>query len=115
ADRPDRLIGDDQLAGIGAVGQRPGQLAGDERRGAARLALGAGLADADDRDAPGAPGRQCLGPDIGVGFAAGVAALGMADDGMATAGIPEHLGADIAGESSLGLGMAILASEPDAA
>src|SRR5207253_3700607 len=54
-------------------------------------------------------------PDIGIVFAASVAALGMAGDSVAAARIFQHLRADIAGEGALGLGMAILAAERDAA
>src|SRR5262249_47349275 len=71
--------------------------------------------DADNRDEPGAPCRQRLRPDIRIGLAAGVAALGMADDRVAAAGILQHLGADTAGKRPLRLAVAILGAERDRA
>src|SRR5580704_14498500 len=115
ADRPDRLIGDDQLVGGGPVRQRAGELRGNDGQRAASLALEAGLANTDDRNEPGAPAGYGLDVDLGIGFAAGMAALRMADDYMAAAGVLQHLGADAAGEGALGLGVAILAAEHDAA
>src|SRR5204863_7806240 len=105
---------DDQIAGSSAIGQRAGELSRDNGGRAARFALGAGLADTNDRDKPGAPSRHRLGTDIGIGLAAGVAAFGMADDRVAATGILQHLGADTAGKGTFWLGMTILPAEPDA-
>ena len=80
ADGPDRLIGDHQIGGGHAVRQRAVELAAEHVERLAGLALGAGLADADDRDEAGAPGGLRLGAHLGVGFLVQGAALGMADD-----------------------------------
>ena len=79
------------------------------------LALGPGLADADDRDKPGAPRRPRLRLHLRVGLAAGMPALGMPDNRVAASGVLQHLGADAAGERARRLRMAILAAERDAA
>ena len=50
-----------------------------------------------------------------VAFTVTVAALGMSEDDMATTGIGQHLGADVAGIRTLWRGMAILSAEGDAA
>ena len=68
ADRPDRLVGDHQIGTGCAIRQRAVDLAAEHVEGAAGIALGAGLADADDGGQPCAPGRQRLGADIGIGF-----------------------------------------------
>src|SRR5205814_10181809 len=83
----------------------------NDRHRPAPLTLGAGLTDADDRDETSAPCCQRLGPNIGIGLATGVAALGMADDRMAATGILQHLGADTAGEGALRLGMTVLSAQ----
>src|SRR5207302_10453798 len=99
----------------GAIGHRAGELPGNNLYCYARLALGAGLADADDRYEPRAPCRQSLRLHIRVGLAAGMTALGMTDDHVAATGIAQHLGADAAGEGARGRGVAILAAERDTA
>src|ERR1700736_3938628 len=75
ADRPDRLIGNDQLVGAGTVRQRAGELRGNNGQRTAGLALEAGLANTEDRNEPGAPAGYGLDVDLGIGFAAGMAAL----------------------------------------
>ena len=58
-DRPDRLIGDHQIGAGGAVGQRAVELAADHIQRLAGFALGALLADADDRDQARRGARPC--------------------------------------------------------
>ena len=62
ADGPDRLVGDHDRRHL--LGRQPGQraveLAPDDLRGLARLALGQQFADADDRRQPGRQGRLDL-------------------------------------------------------
>src|SRR6516165_1892113 len=50
ADRPDRLIGDDEVIASGAVRDRSGELGRDDIGGVSRLALQLRLPDAKDRD-----------------------------------------------------------------
>ena len=50
-----------------------------------------------------------------VAFTVTVAALGMSEDDMATTGIGQHLGADVAGIRTLWRGMTILSAKRDAA
>ncbi len=86
ADRPDRLVGDDQARPRPA---RAGSCAGEgaARAGVARpptaapgLALGELLADAQDRAQPGVDGAAELPADQLVGLAGVAAPLGVADD-----------------------------------
>ena len=59
--------------------------------------------------------RLGLGPHDGVGLAMVGAALGMADDHVAGAGIAQHLGGDVAGMGAARLGVAVLAAHQHAA
>ena len=87
----------------------------DNRLRKSRFALGPSLADAEDGDQPGAPSGGYFCADGGVGLAAAVAALGMAEDDVTATRIPEHLGANVAGIGPLLRGGAVLAAERDAA
>ena len=75
---------------------------------AARIALLLGLADADDRYQAGAPGRFRFLPHQRVALAMIGAALGMADNDRAGAGVRQHLGRKVAGMGARRLGVAIL-------
>ena len=68
ADGPDRLVGDDEVAAGGLVGDRSRELAGDHRLDLPAFALGPGFADADDRREPGAraPPGPWRAPDASV-------------------------------------------------
>ena len=81
----------------------------------AGVALGLGLADADDGEEAGAPGGGGLGGDERVGLAVVGAALGVADDDRHGAGVGEHLGGDVAGVGARGLRVAVLAAEREGA
>ena len=59
---------------------RAGELRRDTATARPASRSASGLADADDRDEPGAPGGGGLVADVGVGLAVGVPALGVADD-----------------------------------
>src|ERR1700748_1933283 len=85
--RPDRLIGHHQIAGIGRVGYRGLKLATADVEGLSLVALLLGFADADDSGQTGAPGRFGLLPNQCITLAMIGAALGMADDDRAGAGI----------------------------
>src|SRR5580704_250700 len=113
ADRPDRLVGNDETRGVGALRHGAGELAEDNRLLPSGLTLGARLADAEDRDKPGPPRAADLGADFGIALAVPVAALGMAENDVCAAGILQHLGADISGEGALLRGGAILAAQRD--
>ena len=67
ADRPDRLIGDDEIADAPS-GSEPSSWRADDVAGAAGLALGARLADANNGDQPGPMRRHGLGAHLGIGF-----------------------------------------------
>ena len=80
ANRPDRLIGDGKPRGVKIIRDRLGDLREHIINRAARFALLARLADAQDhRQSRRQPGLG-LGADIGVAFTAAFAPLAMADD-----------------------------------
>ena len=108
ADRPDRLVGDDQIGGGRPVGHRAGELAVENGERLAGLALCLGFADAEDGEQPGAPGGLGLGADQGVGLAVVGPPLGVADDDELAAGIGDHLGGNVAGMGARGCRMAVL-------
>ena len=74
-----------------------------------RVALG--LADADDRGQPGAPGGFGLLPHQGIAFTVIGATFGMADNDRAGAGIRQHFGREVAGVGAGRLGVAILGAD----
>ena len=115
ADRPDGLVGDDEVVGRGTVRDRSGELGCDDVGGPSRLALHLRLADAEDRHQPRAPRAENLLAHRRIAFAVAVAALGVTENDMAATGVGQHLGADVTGISTLGCGMAILTAEGDAA
>src|SRR5207237_3426044 len=78
ADRPDRLVGDDQLALLPVVGQRAREHLGDNPDMAPGAALGVGLADADDGGEAAGERRLGLGAHFGVGLVLIGAALAVA-------------------------------------
>jgi hypothetical protein len=114
ADRPDRLVGDDEAGGRRALGDRARDLVADDGEGAAGVALRLGLADAHDGEQPGAPGGAGLGQNQRIVLAMIGAALRMADDHGHGAGFAQHLGRDVAGMRALRLGVAVLAAHRDA-
>src|SRR5215510_4028939 len=115
ADRPDRLIGDDQIFGGGAVRQRAVELRPHHGERAAGLAFAAGLPDADNGREPGTAGGQRLLAHVGIGLPVVAAPLGVPDDGGGRAGVLEHFGRQVAGECAPGLGVAVLAADQNRA
>jgi hypothetical protein len=113
ADRPDRLVGNDNLSPRRIFRNRTRQLHADDRQGVACFPRCSRFADANDRREPRAQRRLGLGANDLIGFVVAAAALRMAKDHIARAGILEHFGGNIAGEGAVCLGMAILAAEPD--
>src|ERR1700685_2830950 len=109
ADRPDRLIGDDEIGKSSR--QRAVELRAHHRVGLAGIALGARFADADDGKQARAPRRQRLGAHHGIGLAVIMPTLGMADDDGTGAGVLEHFGGNIAGIGAGRFGMAVLAAD----
>ena len=89
ADRPDRLVGDDQLALLPLVGQRAGELARDDRRDARPPARSASLSPTQTiaDEAAGERGRG-LGADLRVALVLLGAALAMADDDQPARRLP---------------------------
>ena len=82
ADRPDRLVGDDDPVELLSVNRRQVglELAAQNRLGLAGVALGLALADAEDRLQPGGERRRDLAGQRLVGLAEVLAALGVAED-----------------------------------
>ena len=111
ADRPHRLVGNDQIVCRRPVGYRALKLCSHHRECASVLAFSAGLAHAHDGAKSGAARSEPLRPHIGVGFLVIGAPLGVADDDGASAGILEHLGRNVAGECSIGLRVTILRTQ----
>src|SRR3546814_13647750 len=101
ADRPDRLIGDDELAFMGVLGQRALQLPGPHRDMIAGGAVRLGFADADDGLETVAQRRIALGADVGVGLVIFGPALAVADHAEAGMGFLEHPGGAAAGTGAL--------------
>jgi len=115
ADRPDRLVGQDQLGVAEPFGERAGELAGDHRDMIAGEALGLGLADADDRLEAGGERGLGLGADDRVGLALLGAALGMPDDDQPRARFLEHRHRDAAGMGPARLEVAVLCADQEPA
>jgi hypothetical protein len=101
ADRPARLIGQGQPFGRGAVGQRLLDLRLDDPLGAPGVALGLGLAAAQDHLQPMPPRRRRLGPGVVAGLVLVGPALRMADDGQGRPGLDQHRRRDAAGMRAL--------------
>ena len=102
----------------GVGGRRAGRHAAGELRladviGLAGVALAFGFADADDRGEAGAPGGPGFGGDKRVALAVILAALGMTYDDGRGAGVAQHLGTDIAGESAGDFRTTILSADGD--
>ncbi len=112
ADRPDRLIGDDQILARGAVRYGAGELADHDLQRPAGIALGLALADADDGDEPG--------PPSGLGLEAHQrdrsrhdrrAARNGRESPKPRAGVRDHLGGDVAGMGAARIGVAVLRAD----
>ena len=115
ANRPDGLIGDDEVVGRGAVRNRSGELGRDDVGGLSGLALRLRLADAENRHQPRPPRAEHLLAHRRIAFTVAVAALGVTENDMAATGVGQHLGADITGVGTFGCSMAILTAEGNAA
>ncbi len=111
ADRPQGFVTDGTIGAGQVFRHAVFDLAGAKGQGLAGVAIGLRFADADKRHQAGRVGGRGLGGDLGVGFAIGSAAFGVADDHGGGAVIPQHLGADLAGEGARDLGVAILAAD----
>ena len=118
-DRPDRLVGDDEVAevrGVGrpAGGQRPAQLGVDDRLRPTGLAVRQLLADAQDRPQArlDAPGRACGAMSSSVSPASR-APLGVADDDPRRQS-HEHRCAHLAGVRAGGFLVDVLGTDGDA-
>src|SRR3546814_48602 len=114
ADRPDRLVGDDEAARLHAHGDGALHLARDHRQGLLGVALLLGLADADDGHQPGAERRLGLGAHLRIGLVVVGAPLGMADDDVAAADVAQHPRGGVAGVRARPGAVAVLAAEGDA-
>ena len=99
----------------GHAGQGGLHLVGDELHGHPQLPLLQALAHADDGIEPGLQGGVDLLVDRDVGLVVVLAALGVADDDVLHAGLLEHLCGDLAGVGAVGLVVAVLRADGDAA
>src|ERR1700757_1640578 len=109
ADRPDRFVGDGDALVI--IGQRTIQLRAQYIAGTSSVALGARFTDADNGKKPRAARRDGLGANRRVGLAVIAASLGMPENHGRGPSIPQHLGGNIPGICTRGLGMAVLAAD----
>ena len=117
ADRPDRLVGDDHAREVGVVdlGEVGRDLALEHRLDLVAVALGLGLATAQERQQVGREQRGDLARERLVGLAEQLAALGVADDRASGAEVGEHRDRDLAGEGAGLLGVNVLSEGLDPA
>ena len=115
ADGPDGLVGDDNILQLvsGHAIQRDLDLHTDQLLGHALLTLVEALADADD--GLQAAGQRSLGALVDglVGLGKVLAALAVADDDILNAEVGQHIGRDLAGESTRLLEVDILGADMD--
>src|SRR3954452_7060550 len=102
-DRPDRLVGDHDVAEalVGDLAQVLLDLVAQVSLGVARLALVLGLTHAEDRDEPGVERRLHLLRQRTVGLAEVLAPLGVPEHDAVDPELDEHRGRDLAGERAL--------------
>ena len=117
ADGPDGLIGDNHMAHLlgGHAGQGGLHLVGDEIHGHAQLPLLQALAHADDGVQPRLQGGMHLLVDGEIGLIVVLAALGVADHHILDAQLLQHLRGDLTGVGAVGLIVAVLRADGDAA
>jgi len=108
ADGPDGLIGEREGLALERLRQGLPDLGSHHGLGLAAVALGQGLADADDGMQARPQGRLDLGRDAGAGLAQPVAALGVAQDHPTRPGVVQQFGRDAPGEGPGRLGPAVL-------
>ena len=113
ADRPDRLVGDDEALRSDPLGQTTGELGGEPGIALTRQIFGLGLADAQHDEQTRRARRTELGADERIGFAEPVAAFGMAEDDRLRPGIGEHGRRHAARERPARPFVAILAAHQD--
>src|SRR3984957_7080873 len=113
ADRPDRFVGDPDRLAARLGRQRASQLPNDHGGLLARLAFRLRLANADNRREAGLQRRFRLGADGLISLMVIGPALGVPNDHISRAGVLEHRGRDVAGESAAGLGGAVLAPQAE--
>src|SRR5205807_1406172 len=115
ADRPDRLVGDDEARNLiaGEPVEPNLDLTIEDGERLVALALVERLADADDRNELGAERGGDLAVHELVGLVEISAPLGMADDHVFGPRLLEHRRADFAGERALALPMQILRGNRD--
>ncbi len=99
----------------GHAGQSGLHLIGDELHGHAQLTLLQALAHADDGVQAGLQGGVDLLVDGEVGLVVVLTALRVADDDVLHAQLLEHLGGNLAGVGAVGLIVAVLSADGDAA
>src|SRR5207247_2421840 len=111
ADRPDRLVGDQERRPGGRSLQRPRELSREDILRLAALALRQGLADAEDRRQPGPPRRPQLGARDRIVLAEEPPPLRVAHQDVLRAGVVHLLGRDFPGEGAPRLRVAVLRPE----
>ena len=109
ADRPDRLVGDDEVV----LGLEHRDLATQDVLGLPRLALGLGLAHAGDHGQARIERRAGTLRDALVGLAEELASLRVADDRAVDPELAQHRRGDLAGERALRLPVHVLRGDRD--
>ena len=113
ADRPDRLVGDDQPVGGGIARQAAFELGREPLQRPPGQPFLLGLADAEHDQEPVRQRRLGLGAHDRIGLAQPMPPLGVPDDHGLGPRILEHRRADRAGEGTLGLLVAVLPADDD--
>src|SRR6185312_199318 len=115
--RPNRFVGKHTTAQILGRHSPEGafELVAQHQLNFVGLALGLGLAHADDGDQPCGQGRAHLALHGLVGFAEVLPAFGVTDDNVRTPGTRKHRARNLAGEGPLGLPMQVLTGNRDVA
>ena len=117
ADRPDRLVGDDDASQAARIdrGQVGLELALEHGLGLAGVALLLDLADAEDRLQAGEQRRWDLARQRLVGLAEVAATLGVAEEDSLDAGLDQHRRRDLAGEGARAVLVHVLGADPHGA
>ena len=115
ADGPDRLVGHDRAARPWRRRASCAASCASSTSSVARPAIRPRSRRCTARPAgPPASAASALALSRGIGLAQALPALGMADDDRRRPGVRQHRRADRAGESALGLLVAVLAADDDA-
>ena len=115
SDRPDRLVGDDDVAALERRRDDRFDLIGKKSRDVIRLADPQILADAEDRRESMLDRHRQSPRDQRIALAVDVAALGVADDDERRPAVEKHCRRDLTGQRPRAAIRAVLARERDSA